>query len=99
DGAVGMAEAPALARHDVERPAGLGQDVERGAPGEPRRYRQSVLQIAVTLPLDLQVERKDERRTLRALRALDERGGEAAVAHHVELEPEGLARARGDVLE
>ena len=51
------------------------------------------------LALDLQVEREHERRALRRFRTLDEGGGEAAIAHDVELEPERLAGAFGHVLD
>ena len=99
DAALEVAEAFALARHHVQRPAGLSQDVEHRAPREARRHCQSVFQIAMALPLDLQVERQHEGGTARCLRALDERRGEAPVAHHVELEPEGLAGGLRHVLE
>ena len=53
----------------------------------------------MALALDLQVEREHQRGALRRFRALDERGGEAAVAHHVELEPERLRHAAGHILD
>ncbi len=61
--------------------------------------RQAVAQVLVALAEDLQVERQHQRRALRGLGPVDQVQHELALAHDVELEPEGLGRDRRDILD
>ena len=53
----------------------------------------------MALAEDLQVERQHQRRAARGLGAVDQSRSTVAVAHDVELEPEGLRRRLRDVLD
>src|SRR5207237_8823296 len=90
DAAFEVAERLAVSPQHVQRAGWCSKPVQKSSKRQTRRNRQAVLQVLVALALDLQVEREHQRGALRRPGALDERGGEAAIAHHVELEPERL---------
>ncbi len=99
DAAFEIAERLAFSPQDIQCPGWFFQHIQKSSKRQARRNRQAVLQVLVALALDLQVEGQHQRRTLRRTSALDERGGEAAIAHHVELEPERLRDGARDVLD
>ncbi len=94
-----VAEGAAPGAQHAQAPAGLGGEVDHVAQRRPRRRGQAVLQVLVALADHLQVEREHQRAALRDAGALDHAGHRLAVAHHVELEPEGRAGVRRDVLD
>ncbi len=81
------------------------------APGRPHRHLpevfrchfgwggEAVADVVVALSEDLQIGRQHQRRAFRRLGAVNEVQDEVAILHDVELEPEGLLRHRGDVLD
>ena len=69
---------------------GRRQHVEHGARGEARRHREAVAHVDMALAVHRQVDGEEQRRAFGGLGALDQRLHEAAVAHHVKLEPERL---------
>jgi hypothetical protein len=78
---------PSMPRHQ----RGLVIRLAMLASVELRRRGQAVLQVLVALAEDLQVQRQHQGIcTSRPWRGWIRRADEVAVAHHVELEPEGL---------
>ena len=63
------------------------------------RHRHAVLDVAMALADDLQVEGQHQGAALGRDGALDQRAREVAVAHHIELEPDRLLHRRSDVFE
>ncbi len=76
----------------TQHPSRLRREIQDVAHRQARRNGHTVLDVLVPLTIDLQVQRDDQRRASRQLRALDERRIEAAVTHHIELEPEWRGR-------
>src|SRR6267378_4311817 len=99
DAAFEIAERLAFSPQDIQCPGWFCQHIQKSSKRQTRRNRQAVLQVLVALTLDLQVEREHQCGALGRPGALDERGGEAAIAHHVELEPERLRDGAYDVLD
>ena len=66
---------------------------------QSRRHGESVLRVAPAQRLQGQIEREHERRTARVARARDQRLGESAIAHEIELEPERSVRRRTHVFD
>src|SRR5436309_13112581 len=87
DAAFEVAERLAFSPQHVQRPGWFSKHVQKSSKRQTRRNRQAVLQVLVALALDMQVEREHQRGALRRLGALDGRGGAAAFAHHVVVEP------------
>src|SRR5690625_5059340 len=91
--------APAGAEHP-QAPARARGQLQHGAYVELWRRRQTIAQVLVTLPENLQIERYDQRGTACGLCATDEIIHERPVAHDIELEPERRASRRlGDVFD
>ena len=94
-----IAEGLALALEDGERPGRLGRDVDEVLDLDLRRHGQAVAHVVVALAEHLQIDRQHQRAAFRRRGALDQLADEAAVAHHVELEPERLVDRAGHVLD
>jgi hypothetical protein len=77
-----------LRAQHAQAPARLGRHVEDVGERQLGRRRQAVLDVLVALAEDLQVQREHQRRAAGGLGAVDQAFDEAAVAHHVQLEPE-----------
>src|SRR5262249_23675411 len=76
-----IAEIAARRAQHAQNPARLAQHIERIGERQARRYGQSILYVSVALSLYLQVAGQYERRALCGFGALDQRLGEAAIAH------------------
>src|SRR5262249_59047780 len=94
-----IAEGLAPATQDRKRPLRLGRDVDDVAELDLGRHRHAVPDVAVALAEYLQVDGKHQRAALGGGSALDQSADEAAILHHVELEPERLAYRLGHVLD
>ena len=94
-----VAEGLALAAQHAQRPGRLGGDVDEILETQLRRHGHAVLDVAVALAEDLQIDREHERAAFGRRGALDQRADEAAVLHDVELEPERLVDRCRDVLD
>ena len=94
-----IAEAVAPGAEHAHRPARLGCHIEDIRQGQLGRRRQAVDQILVPLAEDLQVQGQHQRIHTGGLGALDQSLDEAAVTHHIQLEPERLADMLGDVFQ
>src|SRR5215472_14758169 len=94
-----IAESLALAASDAERPGRLGGDVDQVAEPNLRRHSHAVLDVAVALPVDRQVDGEYQCAALGGSGALDQRADEAALLHHVELKPERLFDRAGDIFD
>ena len=94
-----VAEGLALALQDRPGPGRLGHDVENVLKLDLRRHGQSVAHVDVALAEHLQIDGQHQRAAFRCRRALDQLANEAAVAHHIELEPERLVDRRRHVLD
>ena len=81
-----------LPLQDRERPGRLGGDVDQVAELDLRRHRHAVLDVAMALAEHLQIDGEHQRAAFRGRGALDQGADEAAVADHIELEPERLRR-------
>ena len=86
-----IAEGLALALEDAPGPGRLGRHVDDVLEADFRRHRHAVLDVAVALAEHLQVDGEHQRVALGRHRARQDVLGEAAVADHVELEPERFA--------
>ena len=90
-----IAERLAPAEQHLEAPGRFRGDVEGVARRQPRRHRQTVLDVGVALAAHRQVDGHEQRVQPAARARSITDCAEAAVAEHVELEPERLAgRAR-----
>ncbi len=67
--------------------------------GQLRRRGQAVLQILMPLAQDLEVDGDDGRRAFRGLRPVEQPAHEIVVLQGIDLEPEGLGRVFGDILD
>ena len=94
-----IAEGLALAAQHAQRPARLGGDVDQVADPDFRRHRHAVAQVAMALPQHLQIDGQHQRAAFGGDRPLDQRAHEAAVLHHIELEPERPLDRGRDVLD
>ena len=94
-----IAEGLALAARDAERPARLGRDVDHIAQPDFRRHGHAVAGVAMTLAEHLQIDGQDQRAAFGRQCPFDQGFAEAAVLHHIELEPERLVDRAGDVLD
>ena len=72
----------------LHRPARLGRDIDYVGELDLRRHRHAVLDVAVALAKHLQIDGQHQRRAVRSLGACNQVGDEAAVADHIDLEPE-----------
>src|SRR5690606_27827107 len=66
---------------------------------ETRRRAQAIADVLVALAENLQVQRQYQRAAAGGLRAIDQLAGKIAVAHDIQLEPEGLRCGLGDLLD
>ncbi len=94
-----IAEGAALAAQHAGDPGRLGREIDQLRQRPFRRHRHAVLDVRMALPDHLQVDGQHQRAAFGRDRALDQRLDEAAVLHHVELEPERLVDGGGDVLD
>src|SRR4029077_6633077 len=94
-----VAEGPAPAARDAQRPCRFGRDFDDVADAHFRRHGQAVLDVAVALAEDLQIDSEDERAAFGGGGALDPPAHEAAILHDIELEPEWLCHRRRHVLD
>ena len=94
-----VAEGAALAAQHAGDPGRLGGEIDQFRQRPFRRHRHAVLDVLVALPDHLQVDGQHQRAAFGGDRALDQRLDEAAVLHHVELEPERLVDGGRDVLD
>ena len=94
-----VAELPPLGAKHAKTPGRFGRKVRDIAKGQLRRRGKAVADILVALAHDLKVEGNHQRRAVRGLGTLDKIADEVAVAHHIELEPERLARIGGHILD
>ena len=94
-----VAEGAALAAQHAGDPGRLGGEVEQFRQRPFRRHRHAVLDVLMALPDHLQIDGQHQRAAFGRDRALDQRLDEAAVLHHVELEPERLVDGGCDILD
>ena len=97
--AVDVAELAARRGQHAGYPTRLGGQVDEVGDGRFGRGGEAVLDVLVPLSQDLQIQRDDQRAAAGGLGAVDQAFDEVAVAHHVELKPEALARVLGHVLD
>ena len=71
----------------AQGPAGFGGDVEHVGQRQFGRRRQAILQVFMTLPQYLQIERNDQRRAVGSASAFNQAFNELAIAHDIELKP------------
>ena len=94
-----IAEGAALALQHAGHPGRLGGEIDELRQRPFRRHRHAVLDVGMALADHLEIDGQHERAAFRRDRALDQLLDEAAVLHHVELEPERLLDIGGDVLD
>src|SRR5262249_4486686 len=94
-----VAEGLALAAGDAERPCRFGGDVDQVAQPDLRRHAHAVLDVAVALADDLQIDGEHERATFGGGGAFDQGADITAILHDVELKPERLVHRAGDVFD
>src|SRR5262249_48154092 len=94
-----VAKGAALGAEHAQPPARLAGDVDDVAERHLRRRAETVFNVLVALPEDLQVEGQHQRRAAGGLGALEQAIDEVAIAHDVELKPEWLVDVVGHVLD
>ena len=94
-----IAEGAALAAQHAGHPGRLGGEIEELRQRPFRRHRHAVLDVGMALPDHLQIDGQHQRAAFGRDGALDQRLDEAAVLHHVQLEPERLVDIGGDILD
>ena len=94
-----IAERAPLAARDAEKPGGFGRHVDDIVEAPFRRNRHAVLEIAMALTENLQIDREHERAAFGRSRPLDQRTDKSAILHDVELKPERLVDGGGHILD
>src|SRR5580704_8953542 len=92
-----IAERPAPAAQNAERPSRFRCDVHDGPDAQLWRHTHAVPDVAVTLPEHRQIDGDDQGAASGRRRSLDQRAREATILHEVELKPERLCDCRGDI--
>jgi hypothetical protein len=94
-----IAEGVALRCEHGERPARFDRHLGDESRGHPDRHGEAVANVLVALAVVLAVHGDHQRAAAGCLRAVDQPVGEVAVLAYIELEPEGGARRRRDILD
>ena len=94
-----VAEHTAFGAQHAQAPGRLGHHVQYVGEHDLGWYAHAVFQVLVALADDLQVEGQHQGRAFGGFGAVDQALDVLTIAHHVELEPEGLAGGLGHILD
>src|SRR6266516_7548038 len=92
-----VAESLAFAARDAQRPCRFGGDVDKIFDPNLRWHGHAVLDVAMALPDDLQIDSEDERTAFGRRRPLNQRADVTTILHYVELKPERFCHRAGNV--